>query len=31
LEIIQNAGHIVPFEVPEHFNNVVEAFIEAKV
>jgi len=31
LEIIQGAGHIVPFEAPEYFNNVVEAFIEAKV
>lgn len=28
LEIIQDAGHIVPSEVPEYFNNLVEAFIE---
>jgi pimeloyl-ACP methyl ester carboxylesterase len=28
LEIIQGAGHIVPFEAPDHFNNLVEAFIE---
>jgi len=30
LEIIKDAGHIVPAEAPENFNNVLEAFIEAK-
>ena len=28
IEIIQDAGHILPFEVPEDFNNLVENFIE---
>lgn len=28
LEIIQDAGHIVPSETPEYFNNLIEAFIE---
>ena len=28
LEIIPNAGHIVPYEAPEHFNQVLENFIE---
>lgn len=28
LEIIKDAGHIVPFEVPDYFNSLVEAFIE---
>ncbi len=30
LEIIENAGHILPYETPKVFNQVVEAFIEAK-
>jgi pimeloyl-ACP methyl ester carboxylesterase len=28
IEIIQDAGHIVPYEVPEYFNNLIETFIE---
>ncbi|MCX6725959.1 MAG: alpha/beta hydrolase [Candidatus Shapirobacteria bacterium] len=28
LEIIPNAGHIVPYEAPEYFNQVLENFIE---
>src|SRR4030042_3499296 len=28
VEIIQNAGHIIPYETPEYFNNLIEAFIE---
>ena len=28
LEIVKNAGHIVPFEAPDYFNSLVEAFIE---
>ena len=28
IEIVQGAGHIVPYETPEYFNNLVEAFIE---
>lgn len=28
IEIIQNAGHIVSYEKPEYFNNLIEAFIE---
>jgi len=31
VEIIQNAGHIVSYEKPEYFNNLIEAFIETKV
>jgi pimeloyl-ACP methyl ester carboxylesterase len=31
IEIVQDAGHMLPSEVPEHFNNLVEAFIKAKV
>lgn len=27
LEIIEKAGHFVPFEASEHFNNLVEGFI----
>ena len=30
LEIVQDAGHIVPFEAPEYFNRLVEAFIETR-
>jgi len=28
IEIVQDAGHIIPYEVPEYFNNLIEAFIE---
>ena len=28
VEIVQNAGHIVSYENPEYFNNLIEAFIE---
>ncbi len=30
IEIVQNAGHILPYEVPMTFNRLIEAFIEAK-
>lgn len=30
IEIVQNAGHILPYEVPITFNRLIEAFIEAK-
>ena len=30
IEIVQNAGHILPYEVPMIFNRLIEAFIEAK-
>jgi len=29
IEIVQNAGHIIPYEVPKTFNRLIEAFIEA--
>lgn len=28
LEIVPNAGHLLPYETPEFFNKLVEAFIE---
>lgn len=28
VEIVQDAGHIVPYEAPEYFNNLIESFIE---
>jgi len=30
IKIVQDAGHNVPYEVPQIFNRLIEAFIEAK-
>jgi len=30
IEVLENAGHILPYEVPQAFNRLIEAFIEAE-